>query len=74
MGNALTRDYDLRGQAATGGPGGLWKVYDAVRKSNGRSVSVWVRPSRQTPSTRPLSHPKSPTRSRPRGRWLHTDV
>ena len=73
MGNALTRDYDLRGQAATGGPGGLWKVYDAVRKSNGRSVSVWVRPPRQTPSARPLT-PRSPTCSRPRGRWLRTDV
>jgi len=45
MGNQLSRDYDIKGQAATGGIGGLWKIYDAIKKSNGRPVSVWVRPA-----------------------------
>jgi hypothetical protein len=44
MGNQLTRDYDVdKAPAATGGPGGLWRVHDAVKKGTGRAVSVWVR-------------------------------
>jgi len=43
MGNQLVKEYDVRGQVATGGPGGVWKVYDAVKKTTARNVSVWVR-------------------------------
>lgn len=32
-GNPLSRDFDIQGQVASTGPGLLWKVYTAVKKS-----------------------------------------
>ncbi len=43
MGNALVKEFDVRGQVATGGPGGVWKVYDGTRKTTGRHCSIFVR-------------------------------
>jgi hypothetical protein len=56
MGNQLTQlvgEHDVGEQVASGGPGNLWKIYDARRKSTRERVSLFVRLR-----TRSLSHVK----------------
>lgn len=35
-GNAITTYFEIGRQSATAGPGLLWKIYDAYRKSDGK--------------------------------------
>jgi len=38
-GNAITTYFEIGRQTATAGPGYLWKVHDAYRKSDGKVIS-----------------------------------
>ncbi|CAG5134144.1 unnamed protein product [Candidula unifasciata] len=40
-GNPLSRDFDIQGQVASTGPGLLWKVFTAVKKSTKEEASVF---------------------------------
>ena len=41
-GNPVTREYEIKEKTGTAGPGLLWVIYSAVKKSNGQQASVWV--------------------------------
>ncbi|KAI9550555.1 hypothetical protein GHT06_005057 [Daphnia sinensis] len=41
-GNAITTFFEIGRQTATAGPGYLWKVHDAYRKSDGKEASVFL--------------------------------
>ena len=38
----MTREYEIKEKTGTAGPGLLWVIYSAVKKSNGQQASVWV--------------------------------
>ena len=40
-GNPMSRDFDVFGQIATGGPGLVWKIYNGVKKST-KQVSYLI--------------------------------
>ncbi|KAI8851592.1 kinase-like domain-containing protein [Chytridium lagenaria] len=42
MGNAVSAAFTIGDQVGSGGPGNLWKIRTAVRKSNGQSVSIFI--------------------------------
>lgn len=43
MGNQLTNDFAIsEDNIMSGGPSGMWKIYDATKKSNGVQMSVFV--------------------------------
>jgi len=41
-GNPVTRDFEVTAHIASGGPGLLWKIYSAVKKSTKQAASVFV--------------------------------
>ena len=43
MGNPVTRDYEIGRQVASAGPGLMWKVHQATKKST-RQVGVYTPP------------------------------
>jgi SCY1-like protein 2 len=48
MGNPVTRDYEVGKQVASAGPGLMWKVHQATKKSTRQAASVFIF-SKQTP-------------------------
>jgi serine/threonine protein kinase len=42
MGGALTKEYDVSNQTATAGPGGIWQIYPAVKKTSKEPVSILI--------------------------------
>ncbi|KAF7490449.1 SCY1-like protein 2 [Sarcoptes scabiei] len=41
-GNPLTREYELIKQIGSGGPGLIFKIYEATKKSTKENVSLWI--------------------------------
>uniref|UniRef100_A0A5K3FQU5 Protein kinase domain-containing protein n=2 Tax=Mesocestoides corti TaxID=53468 RepID=A0A5K3FQU5_MESCO len=41
-GNPVTREYELEAQVASSGPGLLWKLYAASKKSSKEPATVWI--------------------------------
>ncbi|KAL3842613.1 hypothetical protein ACJMK2_020606 [Sinanodonta woodiana] len=41
-GNPLSRDFDIDGQIASAGPGLMWKIYSAVKKTTKQEAAVFV--------------------------------
>src|SRR6218665_3496691 len=41
-GNPLTREYELVRQVGSAGPGSIWKIYDATKKSTKENAGLWI--------------------------------
>lgn len=54
MGNPVTRDYEVGKQVGSAGPGLLWKVHQAVKKST-KQVHVYVHRARDSSWSRAVS-------------------
>ncbi|KAJ3219491.1 hypothetical protein HDU67_000904 [Dinochytrium kinnereticum] len=55
MGNAVSAAFTIGDQVGSGGPGNLWKIRSATRKSNGQSVSVFIYEKNFIETLNPLS-------------------
>lgn len=51
-GNAITTFFEIGRQTATAGPGYLWKVHDAYRKSDGKVYNKLFNPFPRIPPVR----------------------
>ena len=63
MGNAVSNAFEIREQVASGGPGHLWKVHDAARKSTGQKCSIFLFEKNYFESINPLSKPSAQSRN-----------
>ncbi|KAJ3103896.1 hypothetical protein HDU96_009118 [Phlyctochytrium bullatum] len=57
MGNAVSAAFTLGDQIGSGGPGNLWKIRSAVRKSTSQKVSVFILEKNFLESLNPLAKP-----------------
>ncbi|KAJ3100934.1 hypothetical protein HDU97_001818 [Phlyctochytrium planicorne] len=56
MGNAVSSAFAIGDQVGSGGPGNLWKISSATRKSNGQAVSVFIFEKNFLETINPLSN------------------